>query len=259
MFVSCLSRGSELDLDVDAGGQIELHQRVHRLRRRIDDVQESLVCAHLELFAALLIDVRRTVHRELFDSGRQRNRSTDLRTRALGRIHDFTRRRIEDAVIERLEPDPDILAVHLLRLSVPSWPGLSRPSTSYTRLKSWMPGTRPGMTTDRPLLDDACHYSGADGAATLANGEAQFLFHGDRHDQVHFHRHVVARHHHFRALRQMHHTGHVGGAEIELRTIVGEERGMTAALFLCEDVGLRLELGVWLDRARLAQHLAALD
>src|SRR5262249_52048365 len=41
--------------------------------------------------------------------------------------------------------------------------------------------------------------------------------------------------------------------------IVGEERGMAAALFLGEDVGLRLELRVRLDGAGLAQYLAALD
>ena len=76
---------------------------------------------------------------------------------------------------------------------------------------------------------------------------------------VHFHRHVVARHHHLGAGRQRHHTGHVGGAEVELRTVVGEERRVTAALFLGQDVGLGLELGVRLDRARLAEHLAALD
>jgi len=29
----------------------------------------------------------------------------------------------------------------------PSWPGLSRPSTSLQQSKAWMPGTRPGMTT----------------------------------------------------------------------------------------------------------------
>jgi hypothetical protein len=28
-----------------------------------------------------------------------------------------------------------------------SWPGLSRPSTSLARRKTWMPGTRPGMTS----------------------------------------------------------------------------------------------------------------
>src|SRR5262245_3616151 len=109
------------------------------------------------------------------------------------------------------------------------------------------------------LLDDASHHAGADGAAAFANGEAQFLFHGDRHNQMHLHRHVVARHYHLRALRQVHDTRHVGGAEIELRTIVGEERRMAAALFLGEDVGLRLELRMRLNRAGLAQHLAALD
>src|SRR5918996_1100403 len=123
--------GSELDLDVDAGGEVELHQRVHGLRRRIDDVEKTLVRAHLELLAALLVDVRRTVHRELLDLGRQRNRTPHLRTRALGGVDDFTRRRIEDAVIERLEPDPDILAVHFVYLGFVSGPGSSRPFTSF--------------------------------------------------------------------------------------------------------------------------------
>src|SRR6516162_372766 len=107
--VSC---GSELDFDVDAGGKIELHQRVHRLRRRIDDVEQPLVRTHLELLTALLVDVRRTVDRELLDPRRQRDRAAHLRASALGGRHDLARRRIEDAVIERLEPDPNILAVH---------------------------------------------------------------------------------------------------------------------------------------------------
>src|SRR3954468_3772410 len=108
--------GSELDLDVDASGEIELHQRVHRLRRRIDDIEQSFVRAHLELLAALLVDVRRPVDRELLDLGRQRDRSAHLRAGALRRIDDFARRRVEDAVIERLEPDADVLAVHLYSL-----------------------------------------------------------------------------------------------------------------------------------------------
>src|SRR5205814_2723359 len=44
----------KLDFDVDAGSKIELHQRVHGLRCRIDNVEEALVRAHLELLAALL-------------------------------------------------------------------------------------------------------------------------------------------------------------------------------------------------------------
>src|SRR5512137_1516630 len=40
-----------LDLDVDAGRQVELHQRVHRLRGWLEDVDQALVCADLELLA----------------------------------------------------------------------------------------------------------------------------------------------------------------------------------------------------------------
>jgi hypothetical protein len=58
--------------------------------------------------------MRRAVHRELLNARRQRDRPTDLRAGALGRGNDLARRRIEDAVIERLEPDPDILAVIFL-------------------------------------------------------------------------------------------------------------------------------------------------
>src|SRR3954469_6656970 len=49
----------QLDLNVDAGGEVELHQRVHRLRRRLHDIEQPLVSSHLELLARLLVDVRR--------------------------------------------------------------------------------------------------------------------------------------------------------------------------------------------------------
>jgi hypothetical protein len=47
-----------LDLDVNACRQIELHQRVHGLGRRLEDVDQALVGADLELLARLLVDVR---------------------------------------------------------------------------------------------------------------------------------------------------------------------------------------------------------
>src|ERR1700732_404860 len=102
----------ELDLDVDAGGKVELHQRIDRLRRRIDDIEQALMRAHFELLAALLVDVRRAVDGELLDLGRQRDRPTHLRARALGGRHDLARRGIEDTMVVCLEPDADILAVH---------------------------------------------------------------------------------------------------------------------------------------------------
>src|SRR6187431_1183147 len=39
----------QLQLDVDAGREFELHERVHRLIGRVDDVHDALVGAQLEL------------------------------------------------------------------------------------------------------------------------------------------------------------------------------------------------------------------
>src|SRR6202048_918032 len=111
----CLRTGAkklELDFDVNTGGQIELHQRVHGLRCRIDNIEKTLVRAHLELLAALLVDMRRMVDGELLDAGRQRNGSGNLSAGPFRRVHDLTRRRIENSMVERLETYPNILAVH---------------------------------------------------------------------------------------------------------------------------------------------------
>src|SRR5882762_1072825 len=67
----------------------------------------------------------------------------------------------------------------------------------------------PSLRGDR--ADDAS----AHGAATLANREAQPVFHRDRRDQLHLDRvHVVARHHHLAPRRQARHPGHVRGPKV---------------------------------------------
>src|ERR1700689_5445134 len=112
------AKALELDFDVDTGGQIELHEGIDGLRGRIDNVEKTLVRAHLELLAALLVDVRRTVDGELLDARRQRDRSANLGTGTFRRVHDLTRRRIQDSMVERLETDTNILAVHCRCLSL---------------------------------------------------------------------------------------------------------------------------------------------
>src|SRR3954462_15623639 len=107
-------------------------------------------------------------------------------------------------------------------------------------------------------LDNLGHDAGADGLAALANGEAHLFFESDGRDQLDLYRYVIARHHHLDALGQHHGTRHVGRADVELRAVVGEERRVTAALFLLQDVHLTGELLVRLDGARLGQYLAAL-
>src|SRR5690606_9835743 len=93
------------------------------------------------------------------------------------------------------------------------------------------------------LGDGAC----TNGAATLTDSEAEALFHSDRLDELDRHVRGGAGHDHLGALRQREDAGDVGGAEVELRTVVCEERVVTAALFLVEDVGGAFELGVRLD------------
>src|SRR5438477_12517577 len=72
-------------------------------------------------------------------------------------------------------------------------------------------------------LDDLRDDARADRAATLANGEAQTLVHGDRLDQLDLHVRVVARHDHLLALRELDRAGHVRRAEVELRPVAVEE------------------------------------
>src|SRR6185312_1674424 len=101
----------ELDLDVDAGGEVELHQRVHRLRRRIDDIEHALMRADFELLARLLVDMRRAQHGEALDPRRQRNGTAHPSAGPLRGIDDLARRLIEHAMIVSAKPDADVLIV----------------------------------------------------------------------------------------------------------------------------------------------------
>ena len=53
----------------------------------------------------------------------------------------------------------------------------------------------------------------------MATGTMRVTVHGD----------AVTGHHHLGALGQFADTGHVGGAEVELGPVVGEERGVATA------------------------------
>src|SRR5699024_7984643 len=108
-------------------------------------------------------------------------------------------------------------------------------------------------------LNDLADDAGTNGTATLTDSETQALFHSDSGQQLNAHDNVIARHAHLGALGQRDNAGHVGGAEVELRTIVGEERGVTAAFLLGQDVDLALELGVGMDGTGLSQDLATRD
>ena len=194
---------------------------------------QALVRPHLVLVARVLVAVRRA-DREALDLGRQRHRAAHVRAGALGRLDDLTGRVVDQAVIERLEPDADLLSaivVSVRCLSAAGGRSLSR-LAGYSRIF----GTTPAPTVRPP--------------SRMAKRRPSSIAIGA--DQLDHHLDVVARHHHLHAFRQLARARHVRRAEVELRTVALEERRVTAALFLRQHVHLGLELRVRRDRARLA-------
>src|SRR5213594_4391307 len=216
---------SELDLDVDAGGQVELHQRVHGLRRGIDNVEESLVGAHLELLARGLVDVWAPQHGPAVDDRRQQHRPRDAGARPAYRLHDLLDRPIKQLMIVGLQADADFLI-----------------------------GGQGRHALLRDLRDDA----GPHRPPPLPDRKPQLLLHRHRRDQLDRHRHVVPRHHHLHPRRQRHHPRHVRRPEIKLRPVPVEKRRVPPPLLLRQHVYLRLAPLVLLDRPLLCPHLPPL-
>src|ERR1019366_854786 len=210
-----------LDFHVHPRRQIELHQRVNRVRRRLENVDQTLVRAHFELLARLLVHMRRTKNRPPVDRGGQWNRPGHIRTGALGGLDNLARGLVENSVIVRLQTDANFFSGR------------------------------------HKLLDNLRDGASADRVAAFADREAQPLLQRHRRDQANFRRHVVSRHHHLHPCRQLHVPGHVRRPKIKLRPVSGEERRVPPSFFLGQHVRFRLELRVRRDRSRLRQHLPA--
>src|SRR3989344_4999635 len=108
------------------------------------------------------------------------------------------------------------------------------------------------------LGNDLGDHSGTHRLTSLSDGKTHLVFERDGAHELHLEGHGVARHDHFHAFLQGHLTGYVRGADVKLRLVACEKRSVTATFLLCEDVDRRLKLSVWLNRARLAEHLAAM-
>ena len=111
------------------------------------------------------------------------------------------------------------------------------------------------------LVEDLRHPAGADRLAALTDGETHALVHGDGLVLAQLHRDgdPIARQAHLDIPGQTDRAGHVRGAEEELRPIAAEDRRVPTALFLGQDVDLRLELRVRRDRAGSGENLTAFD
>ena len=105
------------------------------------------------------------------------------------------------------------------------------------------------------LLSNLGNNAGTYGSATFTDSETQTFLNRDWGDQLNIHLNVVAWHAHLNAFWQFDDTGNVGGSEEELWSVVVEERSMTAALILFQNVNLAMESGVRMDGTWFAQYL----
>jgi len=100
----------QLDLDVHASGQVELHQRIDSLVGGVNDVHQALVRADFELVAAGLVDVRRAQDVKTLHAGWQGHGALDNRACALGSVNDLGSGLVDQFVVKRFEADADFFA-----------------------------------------------------------------------------------------------------------------------------------------------------
>lgn len=79
------------DLNIYACSQIQLHQGIHGLVGRIEDIHQSLVRAQLVLVPRVLVDVRRNQDGIRLALGRQGDRALDSGTGPLRSLDDLGR------------------------------------------------------------------------------------------------------------------------------------------------------------------------
>ena len=117
--------------------------------------------------------------------------------------------------------------------NIPHYPSFARRWGKIKRGRLFAALFRGSLNT--LLLRNLQHLgndAGADGSAPFPDGEAEAFFHGDGFDELHGHADVVPGHYHFGAFGEGDVAGDVGGAEVELGPVAGEEGFVPAAFGL---------------------------
>src|SRR4028119_469518 len=109
------------------------------------------------------------------------------------------------------------------------------------------------------LLQNSGDDTGADSAITFADGKTHILFDRDRLQQLDSHINPIARNYHVdRAAvisrKRCDRTCNIRCPHEELRAISCKERSPAAAFFFRQDVNLRIEFSVRLNRTGFSKH-----
>src|SRR5204862_1202491 len=101
---------NQLDLDIHTGREVvESLERVDRLRRRLEDVDQALVRPDLEVLARVLVLEGTADHAVAVLLRRQRHGARDRGARAGGRLDDLTSCLLDRRRVVGLEPDAELV------------------------------------------------------------------------------------------------------------------------------------------------------
>ena len=106
----------EFDFDVHAGREVQAHQGINCFGSRIQDVYQTLVRPHLEVFHGLFINGGIALDRENFLLSRQQDGTGDSRARSSGRIHNLLRALVQNPVVECLQANSYFIFPHHVRI-----------------------------------------------------------------------------------------------------------------------------------------------
>ena len=111
----------------------------------------------------------------------------------------------------------------------------------------------------RNLLKDLRDNAGTNRSAAFTNSETKTFFHSNRLNKNNFHVDVIAGHNHFNAFGKLDSTRNVRRSDEELRSVMVEECGMTAAFVFRKNVNLRFEFRTGFHGAGLRNNLTLFD
>ena len=109
------------------------------------------------------------------------------------------------------------------------------------------------------LAEDLGNDSRTNSSAAFADSELKLFFNSYGLDELDRDGYMVAGHYHFGACGKLDRAGNIGSSDEELRAIVVEEGGVTAAFVSLKNVDLSLELGSRFNGAGLSENLALFD
>src|SRR3989344_4496948 len=98
-----------LDVDCNAGREIEVREGLDHLRRGVEDINEALMDAHLELFSRVLMDEGGAVDRPALELGGERHGADDDSIKARRRVHNLLHREVEDLVLIGTDSDAELV------------------------------------------------------------------------------------------------------------------------------------------------------